>query len=124
MSYATIIILLMELLVLTAATLVAWSVWTSLRKRGKEGKVINNIPVKRLSYGVAIATLCLLLLTFLLADTTPLLINGNTYSDKLWLRLTGMFTISAIVLMVLAAGLIICGKLRDLHQEQHQQLQA
>lgn len=124
MVFASFCIVVMELMVAAAAGLVGWSVFTSLRKRGKEGKTVNNIPVKRLSYSVTIATLCLLLFTFLLADTTPLPINGEPYEDKLWLRLTGMFTITAIILMVLAAGLIIYGKIKDLQQEQRQQREA
>ena len=124
MVFASVCIVVMELMIAIAAGLVGWSAFTSLRKRGKEGKTVNNIPVKRLSYSVAIATLCLLVLTFLLADTTPLPINGHEYADKLWLRLTGMFTITTFILMVLAAALIIYGKVQDLRQEQRQQREA
>jgi len=113
---STFLIILMEVMVLLTAGLVGWSVVTSLRKRGKSGKVVNNIPVKKLSYGVAAALACLLLLTFLMADTAPLPINGKPYTDTLWLRVTGMFTATAIILMILAAALIIYGKLKEYRQ--------
>ncbi len=81
--------------------LVVWSAVRSLRLR--EGKELDwGFPSKRIAWGVAILVVATLAITALLADTTPLVINGKMYTDTLWLRIGDMMIWTSAVLIVVA----------------------
>ena len=72
-----------------------------VRRKGETKS--NGIRVRLLAWGIGLATAVVLLLTFLLADTTPLVINGKSFDDGLWLRISDMLINSSIILMLVAA---------------------
>jgi len=78
---------------------VVLTLWSALRR----------VRITPLMIGVSAGLIVLLLLTYFLADTTPLMINGQEYADLFWLRVSDMLIWTSIVLMIVAiAGVVIC----------------
>lgn len=90
-------------LVLTAAlALAVWSAFRSL-KVNKRAAVELGIKVRWIRWSVGASLATCLAITALLADNTPIIINGEPYNDPFWLRISDMLIASAIVLIVVAA---------------------
>lgn len=85
------------------------SVWRGTRMRGKEGRVVNGIPAACISAATLGLTAVLLVLTFGLASTDSIPINGQPYDDTFGLRVAGMFVTSSLVLIVVAIGAVLFG---------------
>jgi len=92
--------------VLTALTvgLTAWSMLRTLRMHNSE-RLTMGIPAKRIAWSVALLLAATLALTALTADTQPLNINGHTFDNSLWLRVSDMLINTSIVLIVVA---VVC----------------
>jgi hypothetical protein len=108
-----VLLVFMFLLFVGTVGVVAWSMFTSLKKRGKGESVYNGIPVKRNAYIVSIGTILLLLITLLLASTSPMMINGKEYADAGWLKIADMFIWSSLILILVAFGTIVFGASRN-----------
>jgi hypothetical protein len=93
-----------------AIGLVAWSAFRSLKKRGSQ-TVDLGFPAKRIVWGVAALLFITLSITSLFADTTPIIINGKTYSDAFWLRISDILINTSLVLIVAAVCCVIGGAL-------------
>lgn len=100
---------LMWLLLVVAAIAFGMSVIRGYKTRGKEGKVVNAIPAARISYASLGTMVVLLILSFAFAPTDAILINGESFTDGFWLRVSEMFVFTSIVLIVIAAGAVIFG---------------
>ncbi len=83
-----------------------WAVVSSKRKRGTTQKTVNRVPVALISTAVSLGTLVIMVVAFLLGSTSVMSVNGQEYSQPVWLRATDMFVISALILMVLATTLV------------------
>ena len=93
------------LLVVAALVLTVWSVAYSLRLR--RGQADNDrVPARRIAWGVAALLVLTMGATALLADTTPLSINGRAFTDMFWLRMSDMLINTSGILMVVA---VVCG---------------
>lgn len=104
------VLLAFVLFLLAAGVAVAvWSVASAVKKRGKAQRFENNIPVKKISYGVIVTTLLVLIATFAIGSGEPLKINGLMFTDGLWLRVADMFIASSLLLLVIAVAAIIFG---------------
>lgn len=106
------VLVLAELLVVLALGLAVWSVVRALKIRGRGEKTSNNIPVKKIEYAIGIGTVVVLLLTFALASTAPMTINGQPYTDAFWLRVSDMFINTTLVMMAFAIASMIYGATR------------
>lgn len=95
------------LLVVAAVGVVVWSVVMSLRHGVFASAEDNGVPVRKITITVFCGMLLLLLVTFVLGSSAPLVINGRTYSEIVWLKLADMFTISSAVLIAVATGVLI-----------------
>lgn len=106
------------MLVLTVATLalMVWGMLRSMRRASAENRVVNNVPARRIAIGVAAGFVGVLLLTLLLSDTTPLTVNGSSYTDALWLRLSGMFVGTSILMTVAAVAAVVFGMTRNIRK--------
>lgn len=69
----------------------------------------NRVPRKWIAWGVLLFTAVLLLVTCLTGSSQPLIINGISYTDRFWLKVTDGLIISSVVLMVIAACGVIYG---------------
>jgi NADH:ubiquinone oxidoreductase subunit 6 (subunit J) len=96
-------VLLVSIYVLTALTvgLTAWSMLRTLRMHNSE-RLTMGIPAKRIAWIVALLLAATLALTALTADTQPLNINGHTFDNSLWLRVSDMLINTSTVLIVVA----------------------
>ena len=107
-----ILLVFIALVFVLALALGIWTLAVSIRRRKGEGKVVNGVPVAKITYGIVGFTILLLLVTFLLGSSSALSINGATFSASFWLKTADMFVWSAIILIVVAVGLIIWSKVQ------------
>lgn len=103
------LIVLMWLLLGVAAVVFAVSVWRGARMRGKEGRVVNGVPAALIFCCSLGLMLVLLVLSFALASTEPMLINGHPFADGLWLRVSEMFVFTSVALIVIAVAAVLFG---------------
>lgn len=101
------VIVLMWLTLAGALGVAVWSVARIIRSRRTSSGKDFGVPVRKVALGVTGLTVVVMLLSFLLADTSPIRINGHQYSDALWLRMAGMFVFSCLVLLVAAVIAVI-----------------
>ena len=102
--FTDVLILLMWLFLIGGVGLAVFSMIRDYRSSKSEA-VVNGIPVRRIFRITWIGTLAVLLLTFLLGGSAPMLINGENYADWLWLKLSDMFVITSLLMLVAGIGL-------------------
>ena len=102
----------MSIGIVAAIGTVVWSAVLTTRARIKGGRVKENARARRIGWLTAGGTALLLLVTFLIASSASLNINGKPFTDTFWLRLADMFIISTAVLIVVAVVALIFSKLR------------
>ena len=78
----------------------------------KSDAVVNGVPVRRIFRFTWLGTLLVLVLTFLVGSSDPMLINGEHYADWIWLKLSDMFVITSILMLVAGVGAVIFGATR------------
>ena len=111
--FTNVLLIFMFLLLVGSIVIAGWSMFSSLRKRGKSEKLQNGIPVKRNAYIIVIGTLLLLVCTFLLASSSPMTVNGKEYARVLWLKLSDMFIWTSGILIVVAFITVVFGASRN-----------
>ena len=79
--------------------------------------IVNGIPVRRIFRITWIGTLAVLLLTFFLGGSAPMLINGENYADWLWLKLSDMFVITSLLMLVAGIGAVCFGATRYIRKK-------
>ena len=103
--FTNVLLALMYLLTLAGVAVGAWSLYRALKVRGKSDSVDNNIPVQKISYTIVFTTLASLLLFFLVGSSQPMRINGISYADGFWLKMSDMFINTSLLLIV--AGICV-----------------
>ena len=103
--FIDVVIIAMYVLLAIAVALCVWSAWNGVRTHQRRQST-------RIGYIVAAATALLLLLTYMLASTSPLRSNGQTFTDPLWLRLADMFIYSSITLIIVCSVIAAIAKFR------------
>lgn len=105
-------ILLITIYVMLAAAigLVVWSVVCSLRKRDVQSAE-PGFPAKLIAWGTGALLVLTLCATYLFADTTPIIINGQRYSNALWLCLSDVLINTSVVLIIVAVICVVFGAL-------------
>ena len=105
--FIDIVLYTIYVLLAAAVLLTVWSVVRGVRceVRGENGEVRgtkyeNGVPVRRIAWLTAGLLVVTLVVTWLTASTQPLTINGKTYSDAFWLRMSDMLINTALVLIV------------------------
>lgn len=86
-------------------------------RSGKSEAVVNGVPVRRIFRITWLATLGLLLLTFLLGSSDPMLINGENYADWLWLKLSDMFVVTSLLMLAVGIGAVCFGATRYIRRK-------
>ena len=100
------------LLILMMLLLVIAAVCIGLRKRDPSDKVVNGVPAAKISTITFGVTFVLLLVTFIFGSTDTMMINGHQFNDVVSLKLTDMFVMTSIVMIVLAVIAVIFGYTR------------
>ena len=99
-------------LLFVAVVVTLFAVYRSLRRmRGSTG-VVNGIPALRIALGVGVCTLCLMALTFVVAPTEAVSVNGVQYADTFWLRVAEMFVDTSLMLLMAAVVAVAYGYVR------------
>ncbi len=77
------------------------SVVRSLRNHTDSMAESNRVPRRTIAYGVAIATLLLLVVACLTGSSAPMIVNGVSFTDRFWLKTSdGIITVSLILTVV------------------------
>ena len=97
---ADVMLVLMYVVLAAAIAVCAYSVWHGLRNRRKGDDIINGVPAGRIGWCVAIGLVVCLLLTFLLGSSSPVVTNGQLFTDAFWLKVTDMFLYTSILLII------------------------
>ena len=102
----------MMLLLVVAEVIGIAAVCIGLRKRDPSDKVVNGVPAAKISTITFGVTFVLLLVTFIFGSTDTMMINGHQFNDVVSLKLTDMFVMTSIVMIVLAVIAVIFGYTR------------
>ena len=87
-------------------------------KRNSKGKMkMNGIPAGNIVWITWGGTLVLLVLTFVLGSSGMILINGQAFTDWLWLKLSDMFIWSSATLLLCAIGAVLFGATRYIRKD-------
>lgn len=104
--FVDIVLYTIYMLMAVAVLLTVWSVVRGRRMQDIAEAAPHRVPARRIALitiGVLVLTM---LVTWLTASTDALTINGRTYSDTLWLRISDMLINTTLVLvaLILLAG--------------------
>lgn len=106
------VIWLMILLLIVLLCLVAWSYLMS-HKKGQRSDSQHRIPAKKLSRGIGIMTLILLILSFVFGSTSAIKVNNEMYDSSFWLKTSDMLIFTSLVLMLVAAIAIVFSLMKN-----------
>ena len=109
--FTDVLIGLMWLFLVGGIGLAIYSMWKDYRGSRSEA-VVNGVPVRRIFRITWIGLLALLVLTFALGSSAPMLINGENYADWRWLKLSDMFVITSLLMLLAGMGAVIFGATR------------
>ena len=109
--FTDVLIGLMWLFLVGGIGLAIYSMWKDYRGSRSEA-VVNGVPVRRIFRITWIGLFALLVLTFALGSSAPMLINGENYADWLWLKLSDMFVITSLLMLLAGMGAVIFGATR------------
>ena len=110
------VIVLMILLLVVAIALVIYSKVHSLRTNHAPA-IVNGIKGKRVTVIITAGVLALMLLSYLAIPAGKLIINGEEYTDTVWLRMANMFVISSVVLIIAGITAIAYGVLSNMREK-------
>jgi len=90
----------MYVTLVVAIGVTAYSVWHGLRNRSKGSDVVNGVPAGRIGWIVAAGFVVVMIVTFVLGSTKPVVTNGVLLTDTFWLRAADMFIYTSIILII------------------------
>ena len=106
---AEVMLWLMYAALLTAVVVAVISAVRSFRQRSESIAMSNKVPRKRIAWGVTDFTVLLLVITCLAGSSQPLIINGISYTDRFWLKITDGLIVSSAILILIAACFVVYG---------------
>lgn len=96
------------LLLATTVVAIASGVRSMYKYRNKHQKE-NGIRSARIIMAVATGTMCVLLLSFILAPVDAIKVNGALFADGFWLRVAEMFVDTSLFLLLAAFAAVGIG---------------
>ena len=115
--FTDVLIFLMWLFLIGGVGLAVYSMVKDYRS-SKSDAVVNGVPVRRIFRITWLTLLAVLVLTFLLGGSDPMLINGENYADWLWLKLSDMFVITSLLMLLAGIGAVCFGATRYIRKKQ------
>lgn len=100
--------------VLAAVVVALWAVFRYKRRTGRREKTVNGIAVYRLTLGVAGGLVLLMLLSLIVSSGEPLVVNGEAYSNKAWLKVADLFIFTSSALLFVAVASLLCSHVSTL----------
>ena len=104
---------LMYVAVAVALGVTGLSVWKTVRMRTKDDEVVNGVPQTRIAWTTAGVFVVVLLVTYLLGSSDPLMTNGKVFDSQFWLKLTDMFIYTSIILILGCFAGVIVSRFRN-----------
>lgn len=117
--FTDVLLVLMWLLLLLTLGLSVYSIVKGYRLSVKEEKMRNGIPENKIFRFTWLFTLGLLVVTFLVGSSVPMLVNGSEFGDWMWLKVSDMFVTTSILMLLAAFGAVIFGATRYIRKERH-----
>lgn len=111
------VIALMCLLLVGAVAMAVCAMLHDYKLSARQESVVNGVPARKILRITWLSTLGVLVLSFALSSSTPMSVNGDNYADWLWLKVSDMFVITAMVLLAAAVGAVIFGATRYIRKE-------
>ena len=115
--FTDVLIVLMVLVLLLALCMIGFSAWRSHRSGSRQDAVVNGVPASKIARITWFSTLGLLVIGFAVGSSTPMLVNGNDYNDWFWLKLSDMFVLASVILLIAAIGAVLFGVTRYVRKE-------
>lgn len=111
--------LLIAFVELTVVAAVVAALWLMVvrRRSVKSQPLTNGIPARRIVMAVALGTVALLAIGFVLGSTAPIMANGARFADGLWLRVADMFIYAGTALIVAAVVAVAVVKSRRVKEK-------
>ena len=107
-------VVIIAVYVLLAVALVAsfYAAWHGVRTHSRQRSPLDLRHASAITYGsLALPVVCLFI-TYCLASTDPLTINGHLFADTFWLRVTDMFIYTSILLIVVCSVIVLAARFR------------
>lgn len=102
--FTDVVIYLMWFLLFIALGVGIISLIRAIRTDSDSEDETNNVPEKKIKRIVVLGTTICLIITFLVASTAAMDINGKKYVDWIGLKLSDMFIYTSILMLIVAAG--------------------
>ena len=115
--FTDVLIVLMVLVLLLALGMIGFSAWRSHRSGSRQDAVVNGVPARKIVRITWLSTFGLLVIGFAVGSSTPMLVNGNDYNDWFWLKLSDMFVLASVILLIAAIGVVLFGVTRYVRKE-------
>ena len=109
------VLALIYVLLAGAMVVAVWSITRSLKVKGE--RKIDGINRAKIATSVTCGTILLLVVTFLIGSSQPILINGKWFESWGWLKLADMFVSSSLILIVIAAGTVVYGNMKYIRKK-------
>jgi len=100
------------LLLVGAVGIAVWSAVHGVRTHEQDSDLLASRRTSMIGYTTTASVAVILLLTYLLGSTTPVVSNGKPFADAFWLRLTDMFIYTCILLICVCSVIAAIGKFR------------
>ena len=91
----------------------AWSSFRYFRLRSASAKKKKNASEARIRRLIMLFTALLFVVGYLTGSADSILINGKTYNDVLWLKISSMFTFVSIVMVIITISASIYSYYRE-----------
>ena len=114
--FTDVLIVLMWLFLIGGVGLAIYSMIKGYRTMKSEA-VVNGVPVRRIFRITWLSLLAVLAVTFLLGGSDPMLINGENYADWLWLKLSDMFVVTSLLMLVAGISAVCFGGTRYIRKK-------
>lgn len=115
--FANLLLVTMWIFFLLALCLAIYSFVRASKRNSKGEMKMNGIPAGNIVWITWGGTLALLVLTFVLGSSGMILINGQAFTDWLWLKLSDMFLWSSATLLLCAIGAVLFGATRYIRKD-------
>jgi len=115
--FTNLLLVAMWIFFLLALCLAIYSFVRAGKRKSKGEMKMNGIPAGNIVWITWGGTLALLVLTFVLGSSGMILINGQAFTDWLWLKLSDMFIWSSATLLLCAIGAVLFGATRYIRKD-------
>ena len=110
--FVEIVLWAMYCLLAVAIGIAVWSAVHGVRTHERTKDPLASRRTSMIGYSTVALVVILMLLTFALASTYPIISNGQPFTDAFWLRLSDMFIFTSILLFCVCSVIVAIAKFR------------